>query len=65
MEKIIEEDKQGQSLNLEQTKGNNRKLFIESYGCQMNFSDSEIVASILSKEGLILPKILKMPIWFW
>ena len=51
MEKIIEEDKQGQSLNLEQTKGNNRKLFIESYGCQMNFSDSEIVASILSKEG--------------
>ena len=51
MEKIIEEDKQGQSLNLEETKGNNRKLFIESYGCQMNFSDSEIVASILSKEG--------------
>ncbi len=28
-----------------------RKLFIESYGCQMNFSDSEIVASILEKEG--------------
>lgn len=27
------------------------KLFIESYGCQMNFSDSEIVASILKKEG--------------
>ena len=51
MEKIIEEDKQGQSLNFEQTKGNNRKLFIESDGCQMNFSDSEIVASILSKEG--------------
>ena len=51
MEKIIEEDKQGQSLNLEHSKGNNRKLFIESYGCQRNFSDSEIVASILSKEG--------------
>ena len=30
---------------------NSRKLFIESYGCAMNFSDSEIVASILSKEG--------------
>ena len=30
---------------------NGRKLFIESYGCAMNFSDSEIVASILSKEG--------------
>ncbi len=28
-----------------------RKLYIESYGCQMNFSDSEIVASILKKEG--------------
>ncbi|MBS1682831.1 MAG: tRNA (N6-isopentenyl adenosine(37)-C2)-methylthiotransferase MiaB [Bacteroidetes bacterium] len=31
--------------------GNKRKLYIESYGCQMNFSDSEIVASILHKEG--------------
>ncbi|UZR94422.1 tRNA (N6-isopentenyl adenosine(37)-C2)-methylthiotransferase MiaB [Chondrinema litorale] len=28
-----------------------RKLYIESYGCQMNFSDSEIVASIMQKEG--------------
>ncbi len=28
-----------------------RKLYIESYGCQMNFSDSEIVASILEKQG--------------
>jgi tRNA-2-methylthio-N6-dimethylallyladenosine synthase len=31
--------------------GKQRKLYIESYGCQMNYSDSEIVASILSKEG--------------
>ncbi|MBY0434708.1 MAG: tRNA (N6-isopentenyl adenosine(37)-C2)-methylthiotransferase MiaB, partial [Cyclobacteriaceae bacterium] len=31
--------------------GKARKLYIESYGCQMNFSDSEIVASILRKEG--------------
>ncbi|MEN1783954.1 MAG: tRNA (N6-isopentenyl adenosine(37)-C2)-methylthiotransferase MiaB [Bacteroidota bacterium] len=29
----------------------NKKLYIESYGCQMNFSDSEIVASILAREG--------------
>jgi tRNA-2-methylthio-N6-dimethylallyladenosine synthase len=27
-----------------QNNGNSRKLYIESYGCQMNFSDSEIVA---------------------
>ena len=31
--------------------GQARKLYIESYGCQMNFSDSEIVASILQKAG--------------
>ena len=28
----------------------NKKFFIESYGCQMNMNDSEIVASILDKE---------------
>ena len=28
-----------------------RHFYIESYGCQMNFSDSEIVASILNEEG--------------
>ena len=29
----------------------NRKFYIESYGCQMNFADSEIVASILQENG--------------
>jgi tRNA-2-methylthio-N6-dimethylallyladenosine synthase len=31
--------------------GRSRKLYIESYGCQMNFSDSEIVSSILFEVG--------------
>lgn len=51
MEKTIDESLQGSVLTLEDNKKNNRKLYIESYGCQMNFSDSEIVASILAKEG--------------
>jgi len=51
MEKIIEEQKQGTSLVLEAKTENGKKLFIESYGCQMNFSDSEIVASILHEQG--------------
>lgn len=31
--------------------GNSKKLYIESYGCQMNFSDSEIVAAIMKEGG--------------
>jgi tRNA-2-methylthio-N6-dimethylallyladenosine synthase len=38
-------------ISIDQNTGKSRKLYIESYGCQMNFSDSEIVASILQKEG--------------
>ena len=51
MAKEIDESKQGQSLVLTADSTNTKKLYIESYGCQMNFSDSEIVASILSKVG--------------
>lgn len=49
--KVIDENKQGATLTTASKSGNNKKLFIESYGCQMNFSDSEIVASILADQG--------------
>lgn len=51
MEKVLDESLQGKAVMLEAGGGNPRKLYIESYGCQMNFSDSEIVASILAGEG--------------
>ncbi|GAA3961768.1 MiaB/RimO family radical SAM methylthiotransferase [Mucilaginibacter dorajii] len=51
-DKVHDESRQGEALVLEPTgKNNGRKLYIESYGCAMNFSDSEIVASILSEQG--------------
>lgn len=48
-----DESRQGEALVLENKikSEHQRKLYIESYGCAMNFSDSEIVASILSEEG--------------
>ncbi len=49
--KIIDESIQGQALMLESKLQGGKKLFLESYGCQMNFSDSEIVASILIDKG--------------
>ncbi len=50
--KVIEEELQGKATIIESEEtGNEKKLYIESYGCQMNFSDSEIVASILIQEG--------------
>ena len=50
---LLEESRQGEILNLNADDGTKigKKLYIESYGCQMNFSDSEIVASVLNKEG--------------
>jgi tRNA-2-methylthio-N6-dimethylallyladenosine synthase len=50
-EKIIDETIQGKPLMVESNVVNGKKLFLESYGCAMNFSDSEIVASILIKDG--------------
>ena len=50
-EKIIDEKRQGEALIIKTTSPKSKKMYLESYGCQMNFSDSEIVAAILSKEG--------------
>jgi tRNA-2-methylthio-N6-dimethylallyladenosine synthase len=55
LKKEINEDQQGavffQELPVDGTDGLTRHFYIESYGCQMNFSDSEIVASILGEAG--------------
>jgi tRNA-2-methylthio-N6-dimethylallyladenosine synthase len=53
LQKVIEENRQGETFAPFATDPNiySKKFYIESYGCQMNFSDSEIVASILQEEG--------------
>ena len=56
LEKNIDESKQGEVLQLSENEKAGRKMYIESYGCQMNFSDSEIVASILHNEGFSTTK---------
>ena len=58
-EHIIEEKKQGQALITQDVESNGKKLFIESYGCQMNLNDSEIVASILAAEGFNTTTLLE------
>lgn len=59
--KEIDESRQGEALvlNKELPNSGQRKLYLESYGCQMNFSDSEIVASILAKEGYVTTRDFK------
>jgi len=51
--KDINEAKQGEVYAPFANDPNNyhKKFYIESYGCAMNFSDSEIVASILNEKG--------------
>src|SRR5215216_5725273 len=53
LDKKHDEARQGEAYAPFQNDVNqySRHFFIESYGCAMNFSDSEIVASILSAEG--------------
>tara|TARA_R110002050_G_scaffold290260_1_gene443725 strand:+ start:57619 stop:59055 length:1437 start_codon:yes stop_codon:yes gene_type:complete len=50
--KVIDESLQGQATMIKnEGTEKTKKMYIENYGCQMNFSDSEIVASILTKDG--------------
>jgi len=49
-DKTIDESRQGEALVVD-SNGKGKKLFLESYGCAMNFSDSEIIASILAEDG--------------
>lgn len=52
---LLGEERQGEAFILEQNQHLNsgRKMYLESYGCQMNFSDSEIVASIMAEHGYV------------
>jgi tRNA-2-methylthio-N6-dimethylallyladenosine synthase len=59
MKKEIDEKSQGQSLVLDTKIENTKNLYIESYGCAMNFSDSEIVASILLNNGYNTTQVLE------
>jgi len=50
--KVIDESRQGEATMVESAgTEKKKKMYIENYGCQMNFSDSEIVAAILTKDG--------------
>lgn len=49
--KTVDESKQGEVFFEGEKSPYPKSFYIESYGCQMNFSDSEIVASILTESG--------------
>lgn len=52
LNKEIDESLQGTATVIKSDKPSNGKmLFLESYGCAMNFADSEVVASIMAQEG--------------
>jgi tRNA-2-methylthio-N6-dimethylallyladenosine synthase len=51
--KVHDENRQGEAYDPMDTvvKSYQKRFYIESYGCAMNFADSEVVASILNSEG--------------
>ena len=53
IDKLHDESRQGEAFApfTEDPNPYNRHFYIESYGCQMNFADSEVVASILQEQG--------------
>jgi tRNA-2-methylthio-N6-dimethylallyladenosine synthase len=60
--KEIDENRQGEALFWEDARSSTtggKRFYIESYGCQMNFSDSEIVASVLAEEGFSPTRIIE------
>ncbi|RFC53439.1 tRNA (N6-isopentenyl adenosine(37)-C2)-methylthiotransferase MiaB [Brumimicrobium aurantiacum] len=50
LDKDMDEARQGEAISMDSSKGG-KKLYLESYGCAMNFSDSEVVASIMTNQG--------------
>ncbi len=59
--KMLDEDRQGEAVAFDKqpTNFSGKQFYIESYGCQMNFADSEVVASILAEEGFANTKEFK------
>ncbi|NBB99449.1 MAG: tRNA (N6-isopentenyl adenosine(37)-C2)-methylthiotransferase MiaB [Bacteroidetes bacterium] len=47
---ILDEDLDAPKMTAAEAEGT-RQVYLETYGCQMNVSDSEIVASVLRKNG--------------
>jgi tRNA-2-methylthio-N6-dimethylallyladenosine synthase len=41
------------------TEAENKKLFIETYGCQMNVADSEVIASVMQMAGYSMAETLE------
>jgi tRNA-2-methylthio-N6-dimethylallyladenosine synthase len=52
-EKVQDEGRQGEVYAADSPEQGKKKMYLESYGCQMNFSDSEIVASIMAENNYV------------